>query len=423
MISGVIKYINSISGDNTMIAGAISLWFMGIITYICKNVPKTVWVFVVKHTTTELTVTSQHQTFHDMLEWLQEKGYSEKFRRTKLSNGKWGFEDKSCKSVGYGTHLIFYKRRPIWITLERETNQTEQDKEMLKILKIGRSHTLFNEIWKEVKDIKKKDKNKIAVNVSKKAEWTFLNHRPRRDLDSVIIPEKDLQQILTTLDNFQKSESWYIKNGIPYHMGIMLYGPPGTGKTSLISALASHLKKSLYIASAYDVDHYPDILHRVPEEGILVIEDIDSCVASHKRPGDTKKHKEEEENTNEVLKVDEDPIASRFFSQGFSVGISELLNALDGLMTCHGRILIMTTNHIDGLDSALLRPGRVDLSIEIGYLKPETFVRFMQKFYPDEATELTQDITLNTEELTGAIMQQHVLQKRSYKELIDKYVI
>lgn len=45
------------------------------------------------------------------------------------------------------------------------------------------------------------------------------------------------------------------------------------------------------------------------------------------------------------------------------VSLSTLLNVFDGLGSSEGRVLIMTTNHIERLDPALIRPGRVDMRV------------------------------------------------------------
>lgn len=50
--------------------------------------------------------------------------------------------------------------------------------------------------------------------------------------------------------------------------------------------------------------------------------------------------------------------------------LSGLLNVLDGVVDCPNRILIMTTNHPEKLDPALIRPGRIDKIIYLGYLQP-----------------------------------------------------
>lgn len=52
------------------------------------------------------------------------------------------------------------------------------------------------------------------------------------------------------------------------------------------------------------------------------------------------------------------------------IGISQgLLNVLDGVVDSPGRIVIMTTNHPDALDAALIRPGRIDKKIHLDFMK------------------------------------------------------
>ncbi|KAF8473603.1 hypothetical protein BDZ91DRAFT_715044 [Kalaharituber pfeilii] len=63
------------------------------------------------------------------------------------------------------------------------------------------------------------------------------------------------------------------------------------------------------------------------------------------------------------------------------ISFSGLLNAIDGVASHEGRILIMTTNHRERLDPALIRPGRVDVQIEFGYANKETIRRVFTELY------------------------------------------
>jgi chaperone BCS1 len=73
--------------------------------------------------------------------------------------------------------------------------------------------------------------------------------------------------------------------------------------------------------------------------------------------------------------------------RGPRVTFSGLLNALDGVRSQEGRILIMTTNHKDKLDPALLRPGRADRLIELGNAKESQLKDLFKKFFPDSTQE------------------------------------
>jgi chaperone BCS1 len=76
----------------------------------------------------------------------------------------------------------------------------------------------------------------------------------------------------------------------------------------------------------------------------------------------------------------------------YRVTFSGLLNVLDGVAATEQRIIFMTTNHIDRLDPALIRPGRVDLKVEVGLATPFQVLTMFKRFYPSAAeTEMKPD--------------------------------
>lgn len=64
-----------------------------------------------------------------------------------------------------------------------------------------------------------------------------------------------------------------------------------------------------------------------------------------------------------------------------SVTFSGLLNALDGVASGESRIIFMTTNHVERLDPALIRPGRVDMIAELGDAEPAQVRELVLRFY------------------------------------------
>lgn len=399
-----------------MIGGAISLWLLGVSSVLLRNVPQKIFLLIKKHVTTRMQLTSGNKSFYIFLEWLNHYGHSNKFRSVKYTNGRWGDEKgvKTTKGVGYGSHLFFFKKRPLMISLEREQSTDCYDKEVLTIAKIGRSHKLFDRMMEEAIKLKEEE-NKIRIYTLRSGEWCCVGKQPIRNLDSIVIKDSDKNKLINCVEKFISKEDWYIERGIPYSLGILLYGPPGTGKTSLIKGLASYLKRSIYMVDSLTLTLKPECLNDFSDENaIIVIEDIDSCNSAKKR----------DNNFNEnMIKNDFEEMKEKLIgdvSKDFLNNTSGLLNALDGVVVNHGRIMIMTTNYPEKLDSALLRPGRCDLKLEVGYFDIDMFKTFLYKFFEKvEVDKMLLNRRIN-EKVTGANLQNDILFEMSLKEVVDK---
>ncbi|KAK9942610.1 hypothetical protein M0R45_008264 [Rubus argutus] len=143
----------------------------------------------------------------------------------------------------------------------------------------------------------------------------------------------------------------FLRVGIKPPKGVLLYGPPGTGKTLLARAIASNIDANfLKVVSSAIVDKYIGESARIIREMFNYARDHQPC----------------------VIFMDEiDAIGGARLSEGNSSDrevqrtLMELLNQLDGFDQLGKVKIIMATNRPDTLDSALLRPGRLDRKIEI----------------------------------------------------------
>ena len=222
----------------------------------------------------------------------------------------------------------------------------------------------MKKVSREIRDeADKADADRISYVKSSHTVITNMN-RPVRSWDEVIVPDQMQQQICTALQKFADGVDWYREHKIPYHFGILLHGVPGTGKSSIVQAIIHEIPCDVCVIS-------PGKLSGALEEGIfthyrechrhhvIIIEDVDTNVFRHD-------HSLKRDNTTN----DADPEL-----------LGRLLNYIDGLDSPDGTIWILTTNHVDKLDQALTRPGRMDLNIEVGCVNDETFAKFMKFHY------------------------------------------
>ena len=179
-------------------------------------------------------------------------------------------------------------------------------------------------------------------------------------------------QAVNHVRNFlpKAEQRWYSRRGIPHRIGHLYYGPPGTGKSSFALALAGKFNLTIYKLILSDPNltdgHLESLLDDVPDRCILLIEDIDAYEIAKKRS-----YTPMEKNV------------SRSFTEQkkLKITLSGLLNALDGVTSKDGIFLIMTTNHPENLDEALIRPGRVDKRIAFNLLKKQgSYDMFIQMY-------------------------------------------
>lgn len=129
---------------------------------------------------------------------------------------------------------------------------------------------------------------------------------------------------------------------IPPVRGILLYGPPGVGKTMMAKALANTLGVKLIMLSG------AEILYKGYEGAVAAVKEVFNRAR---------------ENKPAIILLDEiDAIAPRreaYKSEGNKV-VNQLLTEMDGIRTLRDVVVIATTNRIEDVDPALLRPGRFD---------------------------------------------------------------
>lgn len=225
--------------------------------------------------------------------------------------------------------------------------------------------------------------------------WKSVAIRPSRPLHTVTLEDKQKKDLIEDIEDYLQptTRQWYADRGIPYRRGYvsfpsefplssnnfqLLYGPPGTGKTSLTFAIAGFFNLDIFSISLAEPTiteaDLVSLFDELPKRCIVLLEDIDSAglvVRDLEQPNSQPNIRIAQLNTD----------GSSSDNSANRISLSGLLNVVDGIASREGQILIMTTNKIGKLDSALLRPGRVDMRIHFELAtKKQVEYLFMQTY-------------------------------------------
>ncbi|KAF7721178.1 Complex III assembly protein translocase and chaperone [Apophysomyces ossiformis] len=292
---------------------------------------------------------------------------------------------------GPGNH--YFRWKGVWMKVDRQRDGKLMDLttgspwETITITTLSRDRHVFKDLLREAQEMAlKKQEGKTVIYTSYGPEWRpFGLPRRRRMLESVVLDTGIKERIVQDVRAFIGNGKWYAERGIPYRRGYLLYGPPGSGKSSFIQALAGELEYNICILNLSERgltdDRLNHLLNNVPERSIMLLEDIDA--AFNKR--------------------------SQTDNQGYQsmITFSGLLNSLDGVASAEERIIFLTTNHIEKLDAALIRPGRVDVKAYLGNATESQIRRMFLRFYgdrrdlADKFVERTKDMAISPASLQG----------------------
>ena len=268
---------------------------------------------------------------------------------------------------GPGKHIIRYRNAFLMVNRLRETRSMNHSTgipwETVTLTTLYSQRNIFEEIFLEAHQLaQQSSEGKTIVYQARATSWEkFGEPRRKRPIESVILDKGVKERVISDVKGFLGSAKWYYERGIPYRRGYLLYGPPGSGKSSFIRALAGELDYNIAMLNLSERgltdDRLNHLLTIIPRRTLVLLEDADAAFG------------------NRRTQTDEDGY------RGANVTFSGLLNALDGVASAEERIVFLTTNYLDRLDSALIRPGRVDMAVRLGEATRWQMAKLWDRFY------------------------------------------
>ncbi|XP_043489320.1 mitochondrial chaperone BCS1 [Polistes fuscatus] len=375
----IVDYIHTLS-ENPYFGAGFGLFGVGAGAAILRKGMQAGMIFFRRHYMITLEVPCRDKSYQWLLQWITHKGAT----RTQHLSVETSFEQKETGHIktkyefipSIGTH--FFNYRGNWIRVERTREQQTLDLHMgipwetVQLTAFGRDRSLYFNILEEARQMALKEhEGKTIMYVAMGSEWRQFGHpKKKRPLTSVVLDAGISERILNDCKDFINTPSWYSDRGIPYRRGYLLHGPPGCGKSSFITALAGELERGICVLNLSERgltdDRLNHLLAVAPQQTIILLEDIDAAFTSRE---ESKEVKAAYDGLNRVT-------------------FSGLLNCLDGVASTEARILFMTTNYLERLDPALVRPGRVDVKEYIGWCSGSQVEQMFLRFYksPENVT-------------------------------------
>ena len=236
--------------------------------------------------------------------------------------------------------------------------------------------------------------------------FTMKQFETNRKFSNLFGPE--ISVVKQRVEFFVKNSKWYDSKGIPHTLGLLLSGQAGAGKTSSIKCLANETKRHIININLnnditkvqLDNLFFNETLfvinpstnktetYYIPlNQRIYVLEDIDCqdkiVVNRESKEGLDLDLDKQKYNCNGSRPAAEQQPQQKPLPIGIAekIDLSFLLNLLDGILESPGRIVIMTSNHPEKLDHALIRPGRIDIIANFKKCTRETIFQMMEHFY------------------------------------------
>jgi chaperone BCS1 len=366
---------HALSSQNQFASGGLLLMVIGSVGVFLRSLPERLWSWLEHQFTMTITVKDDDAAFVWVKEWFLEQQFLKRLRRVDLDTTLRGAEMALIPAPG--RHLFWRQGRPFWVWFYRSEDtkgRSQRRIETLTFQTIGRKQAFLKQFADEIVACHRRKERTSSFLYVYDDYWNHVVAYSPRLLDSVILKPGEKEHLMQDLERFRASRARYRRLGVPYHRGYLLYGPPGTGKTSLVSALAAKFGMSIYVVNLTEFNDrtLKTAMNEVPENSLILFEDIDCMKAGNRRTGTSDWSEQKNENKN-----------SKDFAQVNGATLSGLLNVLDGFHAPENVVYVMTTNKVEALDPALLRPGRIDYKLYMGEAAESQRMELYRRFFPE----------------------------------------
>ena len=367
-MTGIIEFIKDQIANNEFFQGGLLITLIASAGYFLKSIPLRIWGLIKGRILFTVWFDSRDPLFSMYHSWVNRQPFVRKKRSVRIITNHQKDPPEVIMTFGYGTYVV--RHGGVWMLIgqakddgkmgQKGNGDSFQSMMMLETYSV----TCFYWRRQKIMDLLRNVVDSFSIEETGEVpiyhwEWGYWHNesaQTKKSLDKLILKDGLREEITNDVEQFLASSKWYESMQIPYQRGYLLTGPPGTGKTTLAACLASRYNLRLCVldlAEVTDDGRLRKALTTSPGRSIVLVEDFDAFFEGRK-------------NVNLSSKIT----------------FSGLLNAINGVVSNQGRMLILTTNKESTVDPALARVGRIDRRFHLGYADASQASRLFNIYHP-----------------------------------------
>jgi hypothetical protein len=373
-------WVSSALNGNPLIAGAATASIFASIAYFARGLPKKFWFAARRFVVFTYYIEYDYDDGRTMIQMVAEKFEHALQKRisgqrstARLTTRK----KRLAETLADGGFFFYYAGAWIWVSRRQEQQQKGEKQRRIITLSLTslRMHRkrILEVLGESAREYTVPGIYQLITPPWSSAEPKAMRQRNFTGLPILALDHKVKQQIDEAIDTFLRHREKKNRMDFPHKLVIMLYGEPGTGKSALAEYIAWRLRTSLFVVNAISSSgHNPVLLSEMVyaarenitegEVPVLLMDDFDTYMQG------LRKRQKTEPKPGEFI-MDDDPVLGRMLAS---------LQSPTEVTDC---VVIFTTNHLEQIDPALYRPGRVTCLIEVGRMEPRSIMEYYEKSY------------------------------------------